>query len=247
MKDLNSQHRKPLFENFVSQLLIIDFIRFVIANLRYFYLVTIMRRLKIYNQHGTGVSENTISHNLKGMKDLAVVRSLALIRPLSVIETMTADSKILTIGPRTEGEILNLIAYGFRLKHIQALDLISYSPWIKLGDMHHTSYAENTFDAVILGWVIAYSDTKEQAAKEVIRISKNGGLVAIGVEYSAMPTEDVLKNVGYIPGSTERIFSIQQILNLFNGYVDKIYFQHDIIEAKKSEKGSLIVIFSIKK
>ena len=73
----------------------------------------ICRKLSVWDLDSKAIGKNTISHNKKGLKDLAVVRSLALIKPLSSIEHLGVDSDVLTIGPRTEGEILSIIGYGF--------------------------------------------------------------------------------------------------------------------------------------
>ena len=40
--------------------------------------------------------------------------------------------KVLSVGPRSEGEIFNLFANGFEFKNIVGIDLFSYSPLIKL-------------------------------------------------------------------------------------------------------------------
>ena len=193
------------------------------------------------------MSENTVWHNMKGLSDLAVARSLSLIRPLSVIESLNSDSDILSIGPRTEGEILNLMAHGFKPDKVKGLDLISYSPWIELGDMHNIPYEDNSFDAVVLGWVIAYSEDRYKAAAEVIRICRNGGIVAVGVEYRANSNEEIIKQIGYKPGSLNKINNTEEILEYFGESVDYIYFRHDALPVAKDKPTSLITIFSIKK
>ena len=48
--------------------------------------------------------------------------------------------KVLSIWPRSEGEIFNIFAHGFELNNITGLDLFSYSPYIKLGDMHNLKF-----------------------------------------------------------------------------------------------------------
>lgn len=247
MKDHNKHKYKGVFLGLIHQLLSIDLIRFFIAYIRYVYFVKLKRRLKTFDDKSEHVSKNTIAHNLKGMKDLAVVRSLSLIKPLSVIESLSKESKILTIGPRTEGELLSLVANGFQLKNLRGLDLISYSPWIDLGDMHNMPYANNSFDAIVMGWVIAYSENPYLAAKEVVRVVKDGGIIAVGVEYGGEEGKQQVKKLNYTPGAGRETKHSEDILKYFNGYIDNIYFQHNIIPEREALKGSVIIIFSVKK
>lgn len=240
--------KQSKFKNLLQQLLLVDAIRLMVAYTRYFYYVKILRQLKTYDiKSQQAISSNTVSHNLKGMKDLAVSRSLALIRPLSIIESVHPDAKVLTIGPRTEGEILNLVAHGFPLKNISALDLITYSPWIQLGDMHNMPYENDLFDAVLVGWVIAYSEDPYLAAKEVIRVTKKGGVVAVGVEYGGKEAEEQIKQLAYTPGSGRVTKHVNQILEYFQGHVDQVYFSHSISPELEHLKGSVVAVFSIKK
>jgi SAM-dependent methyltransferase len=221
-------------------------VRALVARVRFWYLVKVRKRLRTLDGQ-PDVSANTVMHNLRSLGDLAVNRSLRLIRPLSVIETVGPGSRVLTIGPRTEGEILNLLAYDFRPGNIRGLDLISYSPWIDLGDMHAMPYADQSFDVVILGWVLGYSDNPRQAAKEVLRVLRPGGIVAVGLEYNPKTQDEIASEQGYLCGARRRIESTQEVLNFFGGSVDQVYFRHDVAESRRGEIGSLIVIFSVTK
>ncbi len=247
MKDHNKHKYKGLLVGFLHQLLLIDAIRYIVAYVRYIYFAKLRRKLRTFEHHHEGIASNTISHNLKGLKDLAVVRSLALIKPLSVIESLGMDANILTIGPRTEGEILSLIGYGFMPGHIRGLDLITYSPWIDLGDMHQMPYQDNAFDAVVMGWVIAYSEDPYKAAQEVVRVTRNGGIVAVGVEFGGEEAAHQIKELGYKPGSKRVTDHIDKILEYFREHIDHTYFSHSILPQRSHTKGSVIAIFSIKK
>lgn len=247
MKDHNKHKYKGVFLGFIHQLLSVDIIRFFIAYFRYVYFVKLRKRLRTYDNKSDHISKNTITHNLRGMKDLAVVRSLSLIKPLSTIESLPKEAKVLTIGPRTEGEILSLVAYGFQLKNLRGLDLISYSPWIDLGDMHNMPYPDNSFDAIVMGWVIAYSENPDLAAKEAVRVVKPGGIIAVGVEYGGEEGKQQVKKLNYTPGAGRVTKHTDDILKHFKGNVDNIYFSHNIIPERETLKGSVIAIFSVKK
>jgi SAM-dependent methyltransferase len=68
------------------------------------------------------------------------------------------------------------------MTNVRGLDLFSYSEMIDIGDMHETSYADASFDAVVLGWVISYSTAPSRLVEECKRIVKPGGYLAFGIE-----------------------------------------------------------------
>jgi SAM-dependent methyltransferase len=242
---------KGLLRHTLDQLLLVDLIRYAVVAARFIWFAKIRRRLMTFQaQHPSGnspVASNTIMHNLKGLRDLAVNRSHALARPLSVVETLAVDARILSIGPRTEGELFSLAAHGFVWRNITGLDLISYSPRIRLGDMHQIDYPANSFDAVMLGWVLAYSEAPARAAREVVRVTRAGGIVAVGVEYNPQSPEDVLREAGYLPGARKRIASCDEILGFFGEAVDHVYYRHIVPSHRRSEIGAFCVIFSVRK
>ena len=247
MQDHNRHKYKGVFRGFFHQLYTIDVMRYMVARMRFFFLVRIFRRLKTFDLESNSISKRTVSHNLKGLKDLAVVRSLSLIKPVTAIDRVGKDSKVLTIGPRTEGELFSLVGYGFMPKNINGLDLISYSKWIHLGDMHNMVYTDNTYDVVIMGWVISYSDTPELAAQEVIRVSKDKAIIAVGVEYGGEEAVAQIEKLQYTPGAGRLTTKASQLIEFFGDAVDHVYFTHEVEEDRKQLKGSVIAVFSIKK
>lgn len=246
MPNLSTVRRqKGLIQHTVDQLLGVDVIRFAWAALRYIYYVSIRHNLKTYSDKDGAVIKEAVSHNLTGLRDLAVIRSVSLIRPLSVIEDLHADADILLIGPRTEGEIMHVRSYGFMKSKIRSLDLISYSPWVELGDMHKMQFADNSFDAVVLGWVLTCTDDPKKAARDVIRVTRPGGYIAVGVEYNPLPDEQVRKDFPHLEKHTKRLQSMDEIMALFEGSIDNIVFSHKA--PKVDEKGAQLAIFKIKK
>lgn len=244
------RRHKGLFRHTADQLLLVDFVRYTVVAIRFVWYARIRRRLVTFDLKSgqpTPVAPRTISHNLKGLRDLAVNRSHLLVRPLSVIESLPVDAKVLSIGPRTEGELFNLAAHGFVLGNVSALDLISYSPKVQVGDMHRTPFGDSSFDAVILGWVLAYSENPAAAAREAVRITRPGGIIAVGVEYSPKSQEDIVRDVGYLPGAEQRIGSCDEILGFFGEAVDHLYLKHVVAPPALDRIGSMCVIFSIRK
>ena len=229
-----------------AQLLRVDAVRSVVAYSRFQYF-TRRGGVRTLTDGTPAVSALTVEHNLKGLTDLTVVRSQMLLRPLSVIEEVPADARVLAIGPRTEGELLNLVAHGFRRENIRGLDLISYSPWVDLGDMHAMPYADSSWDVVVLAWVLAYSDDWPQVVREVVRVAKPGAVVAIGVEYNPRSDEDLAAEHGYRIGAQQRLETTDMILALFEGAVGTVYFRHDVQPARRDRLGSVATIFSVQK
>lgn len=233
---------------FFNELLMVSSIRSLVVIARYIYYVEIKKSMAIYEGEDKYIGNLTIPHNLKGLQNFVILpRILMLINPLAVLQILNSNSKILVIGPRSEDDLLCLIGHGFEIKNIRGLDLISYSPWVDIGDMHSMPYEDNSWDALILGWVLNYSNDPKQVASEVIRVAKNGCLVAIGVEYNPLSDEQIKEIYGYAPGGS-RSNSVDEILGYFGEYVDTIYYSHDIKSVVGDDKQTeLAVIFSISK
>lgn len=239
----------PMFSQWPRAQLRVMLNRFGFAAIRYVWFVLVRRRLRTMT--GEGVAASTVNHNLRGMLDLHVERSVRLIYP--VITALLGDRQdpanktVLSIGPRTEGELWNLVAYGFRRRNIKALDLISYSPMIDLGDMHQMPYPDDTFDVLIAGWVINYSDAKQRGAHEMLRVAKPDAIVAIGVEWSRKTPEQIAaERTGYIVGSANLLLTVDAILDLFGGRVDRVYYRQDDRDISTGQGGDLLVVFRLK-
>lgn len=238
----------------LNQLLIIREIRWFVGKLRFHYFTKLTRKVKILESQDA--IDHTIKHNLKSLSTFGGVRMEKLIKPISVLENISKDSKMLVIGPRNEDDILNLIGHGFNSKNIVGLDLISYSPFIEVGDMHATRFSDSFFDVIICGWTLSYSNQPGKFAKELLRITKDKGVIAIGVEYSTLTEEQAVKvHGGYDlrPEKFDRINSTGQILDLFAGHVKDVFFNHDapnkISHTEKLAKdvSNVVTVFSITK
>ena len=233
----------------LRQLMRVDALRALILIARYFILVRILRRLRVSQTTSGEVSANTVKYNLSAFKrPLLLQRTRLLIRPLSVIETLAPDSPILVVGPRSEDDLLHLSAYGFR--NVRGLDLISYSPEIDLGDMHAMPYPDGSFEAVLYGWVLGYSDNPARAALEAIRVLKDGGIVGIGSEHYPRPdllaAARVAGGVDY-PTGGKRINTAAEHLELFRGHVRLVLFTHDVGEQVSDRMSNACLIFAVRK
>jgi len=195
--------------------------------LRAVYFVRVRRRMRVLDsEHAIKAST---PHNLRSLHQ-ANPRMRLLLLPLATIETLDPTSRILVIGPRNEYDLFTLVGLGFDLKNIVGLDLISYSPHIKLGDMHRLPFDDAAFDAVACGWTLSYSTDPRQAASEITRVTRPNGIIAIGVEYSTLDPEAERKLLGYQlgePARGSRVNSTADIRALFQGSVGQVYFEHD--------------------
>ena len=248
-RDQIDRFRKAM-RPFRYQILSVDAVRYVVCGLRFFWLTKVKGSMRSLNITTEKVSTNTVHHNLLGTRDFTVSRSHLLIRPLASIEYVRHNKrklKVLTIGPRTEGEIYNLIAYGFKKNNIRGLDLISYSPLIDLGDMHAMPYDDSSVDIIIAGWVLAYSEDRQAAANEIIRVTKDGGIIALGASYSPKSDDATIAACGYLPGSAARITSVDSMIDLFAPAIDHVYFKQDIEKRLADKVTNMMCIFSINK
>jgi SAM-dependent methyltransferase len=167
---------------FLTQLLIIPRLRTKFCKIRW---KMHKSEMKFLDGLGPEVRHSVIEHNLTAFDHDAAFgcgnRMTILIYPLSALIQDHALAKVLIIGPRTEDDIY--LAKSVGLINTKGVDLFSYSPYIELGDCHRLPYADAEFDAVVLGWVIAYCGDPALALHEAQRVLKPGGYLAVGWEW----------------------------------------------------------------
>lgn len=206
-----------------------------------------------FYDHGDGVIENAVNYNIEGIKG-----KWALRRPMILANVLTScdwlhvnagSIDLLTVGPRTEAELFYLAAVGFNPRKIRALDLVSYSPFVDLGDMHDMPYDDDSFDVVILGWVLAYSSDNKKAVDEVLRVARPGAYIAIGCEYNPLNAEEIVELLAaenLSLGSGTRFDTTDDILGLFDGKIDQIIFRHDVHPELRDQAGGIMTVFRLK-
>jgi len=236
----------------IAQLLRVDAIRILVGKLRLFYYIRLRRNLKTMDSEQS--FKTTLMHNLKTLKIFGMNRMDRVINPIVSIETLRPDSKILVIGPRNEGDILRLWGHGYF--EVTGLDLITYSPYIIQADMHAMPFEDNSFDVVICGWTLAYSNTPQKLTDEMIRVGKKNAIIGIGHEYGNLTHEESKKLLGYniIEKGAKILNSVDGIKQLFTN-IETVFFAHDA-PAKIShtvESGiintpsSIVLVFQINK
>jgi SAM-dependent methyltransferase len=201
------------------------------------------------------VVPHTIEYNERTLESyVALDRSAAMILPLLSIGRVAenvAKLRVLSIGPRTEIELFALLAAGFRLENIELIDLFSYSPYFKLGDMHDLPYGDDSFDVIILGFVLAYSTRPEIAVKEVVRVAKDRAIISIGYgrhEESSRPTESARSRRDSLElRVTHSVQTTVDLLNFFGPNVGSIYFKCEAEKPYSQFTNRILAIFELAK
>ena len=235
----------------LTQFLLVEEFRTAVTVIRYVYYRVLLRRLEVFAPESSDISEHALRHNLDALRRSVVksARTHVLIRPLTVIQRIRpriVEASVLSIGPRAEGELLNLLAHGFRWKNITGLDLFSYSPKIDVGDIHAMPYEDDRFDVVIASRVLGYSEAPRRAAAEMIRVTRSGGVIAVNTgDVQDGPPKRLKK--GYRAGSADRMATLQELLDVFGDCVDQVYHCNDPSNEAAENRGSIVAIFSITK
>jgi hypothetical protein len=177
------------FDSAFRALLFIDFIRLPYGRMRWLFL---RGKLRFLEKTSTteGVGEETVSHNLDALLHsnaafgMAKRMSLLLFPLAAVLKDRLGSARVLIVGPRTEDDIFWARSLG--LQDTTGLDLFSYSKHIGLGDIHNSGLSDNSYDAVLLGWMLSYSSQPETVVQECKRMLKPGGYLGIGIESNAL-------------------------------------------------------------
>lgn len=186
--------------------------------------------VRVHEETSTGVMPGTVSHNKLQIEDGTFTssrRTARLINPLMSIQRVYDNAgclKVLSIGPRTEMELIHLVGIGFEPENITGVDLISTSPWIDTGDMHALPYPDKTFDVVISSWVLGYSREPQTAMDEMVRVMTDGGIIAIGATFNTRAAKiDYKDEDAKIVGTMFR--SADQYKDMLGGALRQVYFE----------------------
>ncbi|WP_300302007.1 class I SAM-dependent methyltransferase [Ferrovibrio sp.] len=237
----------------LQQFLLVREIRIAVSAFRYVLYALILRRVRRFSGDDRNLGANTLDYNFKKIgKSLHVDNRIHMLaRPvtaISYVATQLPFAKTLSIGPRAEGELLALAGYGFSWSNIHGLDLFSYSPRIDVGDMHAMPYPDSSFDVIVCGWTLGYSDNRPKALAEMVRVLKPGGILAIGESYHSKTYEEGAVYHGYELGSRDRINQLDEIVAPIKDNILNWYFRQEATEEDyRREITAIVGVFSIKK
>ena len=241
----------------MRKILLIGKIRNLICVIRAFYFCKIKNYMQNYGDVSKDTWEKTLDSNKRAVFDSDINlpahprRKKLLDIGLSIgggksnwlLEVVKSkyDSinfknlKVLSVGPRSEGEIFNLFANGFEFKNIVGIDLFSYSPLIKLSDMHDMKVDNDQFDLVLMGWCLAYSNNKKKAIEEAKRVMKKNGMLVIGYTLTQRTDEDFISERGYIVRSPHNKINSKKDLDvLLNSCGLKEFYSKEIDKGTSS-------------
>jgi SAM-dependent methyltransferase len=170
-----------------------DRLRYIVCRIRW---RLSKNKIRFLGSMDDGVGKQTIEHNFDALAKsdafgMARRMSLLLYPVAAIFKDQLAQARILIVGPRTEDDVFWAKSLG--LFNTDAVDLFSYSPLIKLADIHHSGIPDQSYDAVLLGWVISYSSNPQLVIDECKRILKPNGLLGIGIESNAKQKYEGIK------------------------------------------------------
>jgi len=198
-----------------------------------------------------GAIDNVIEYNLEMLTKMrnhqqTFGRPSILINALVCIQYIrlnAPDLKVLCIGPRTEAEFFHFMGEGFAAPNLTGLDLMSYSEFVDVGDMHYMPYDDDTFDIVFVGWTLTYSKEIQRVADECIRVAKPGAYVAVGVESDGKNTKGELYN--YTLTDAINILETSEITDLFEGHIHSVPFRHEVHRSMRDTHDMVMVIIEL--
>jgi hypothetical protein len=245
------------FDNY-NEILAIPRVRYYLTLKRWELFCKTGVSVQVYNEHKSGVIGNTVGYSIQGIVNslesiASLERSELVFRPLMAMDRVYSYTRrsvfpelsALLIGSRTEYEVLLAFGYGFQPERLSAIDLISYSPWITPGDMHALPFADNSFDIIILGWVLGYSKTPRVVANEIVRVARSGAVVSIGNDCA---TEESLRASEFY--SDERPRTVRDLVECFGSSAGEMIFSHNPHYTRGDVPGftgHLISTFEIRK
>lgn len=202
----------------------IPFFRERICRIRFFFFLK-------FKELSTG-SLNSVLHSEYSKVSIKTYNSnknriTYLVKLLENISSTPSVKKVLSCGPRFESELYGYRSLGFRWRNIIAIDTFSYSNKIQLGNIHALDFIDNSFDYIVAGWVIAYSENPVAAVKELTRVLKRGGKLLITWDVSEKNLPEKLGDI-YLP----------RINNMSERYeiADKIFLSDFLVDNLKVER-----------
>lgn len=218
--------------------------------LRWYWYVSRKNAIRVSDQipgDAEHIRTNVIPYNLKKIRGCDRFRTERLINILRSVEGIeTAKARLLTIGPRNEVELLLLRLYGFKAKHITAIDLFSYTPCIQVMDMHALKFPDDSFDVTYSAYTLRYSDKLDVACREIARCTRDGGLVA-----ASFVTEDRPVSLSGERGAIIGIKlygGVDELLSHFGDHVSQVLWREEYVVANPiAPEKHCSVIFRLKK
>ena len=98
------------------------------------------------------------------------------------------QERLLIIGPRNAQELLMAWLHGYAWKHIDAIDLYSAHPKIRVMNMEQMTFGEGAFDAMIMAHTLPYAKDVFRCLSEVHRVLTPGGRFVFNIPHVTRAT-----------------------------------------------------------
>lgn len=245
-RDFQSQLINIIFKNNPNIFLSIPDIRSAISS----EIIKDLIKNEIVVLEETKSRSGTLSHNIEGLIGMSgydrggqLTEKAIGLTPIS----MRPALKVLHIGARNLNELFTTLSQGIIAENIFSIDLIELPGFNSAGDMHNLPYESDSFDVVILGWVLPYSTNPIGALNEINRVAKDSAIIAIGWDFTEYSYEksDVLNYDDAIKISSTR--DIVEIINDSEMKIHNIFVSIDACYPFSEESRRNMLIFSSKK
>jgi ubiquinone/menaquinone biosynthesis C-methylase UbiE len=136
---------------------------------------------------------------------------------------------------------------GFQLKNIFEIDLNSYSNLILIGDVNHLPFKDDSFDIVVLGWVLEFITDVDKALNESLRSLKTSGYIAIGSMYH--PESQDMSVYNEFKEHNDRNWqpkSVEYVKSKLSDKIKNIVFSTDIKSCDLDKRGEIILVAEVK-
>lgn len=204
---------------------------------------------KMQTRDSDAVSAVTVEHNsdidrmffseLSARPDLIsnVLASLNHVRQNS------GRMKVLSVGSRTEAEVFSLVNAGFNIRNVTAVDLISYTPAITIGDINALDFPDDSFDVVICGWVLEFCTDIPRAAAELKRVARPGAYMAVGGMHHPVSLD--MNAYNRLKRHEDRVWycSIPAIAEAFHVAEPDFIFKSGVEPEDLDKRGDVVAIF----
>lgn len=209
-------------------------IRNRIRNIVHHARIAVLTREASYRQYLQSQLDRTLTKN----QPILQKRTVIFVDTISELISAKHGISLLCVGCRNEFELQYFNNKGF--DDVIGIDLFSEHPRIFVMDMHSMTFPNDHFDLVYSSHSLEHSQYPDRVAREIVRVTKPGGIVAIEVPIKFETTVADLIDVG----------SIDALHQLFSPHLDQaIWSEEQPPHTDRNNAPTHIVrtVFSLKK